>query len=54
MKAASGQPTYAEALVIRMISRQLRVAWDDVVQQDLPASIQLLVHQLERSEAKLG
>jgi hypothetical protein len=47
----NAQRTNAEALVIHIIGLRLRLAWDDVVKQELPPRIRRLARELERSEA---
>jgi hypothetical protein len=49
MKTRNGGRAYAEALITSITSLQLRLAWDDSLQQDLPRRIQQLVNQSERS-----
>jgi hypothetical protein len=48
---ASAPRGQAKAILLRIIALQLRLAWDDVVHQELPPPIQRLVQQLERSQA---
>jgi hypothetical protein len=49
MHSADAPRRQAKAIVLRVIAEQLRLAWDDVTQQELPPRIQRLVQQLERS-----
>jgi hypothetical protein len=51
MHSARAPHGLSKAIVLQMIAEQLRLAWEDVVQQELPPRIQRLVRQLERSEA---
>jgi hypothetical protein len=51
MQSANTRRGRVEAIILHMIALQLRLAWDDVVDQELPLRIQRLVSQLERSKA---
>jgi hypothetical protein len=53
MKSVSASHGQTKAILLRIIALQLRLAWDDIVQQELPPSLQRLLRQLDSFTTKL-
>jgi hypothetical protein len=43
MHSADAPRGQAKAIVLRIIAGQLRLAWDDIVEQELPPRIQRMI-----------
>jgi hypothetical protein len=49
MPSANAPRDLSKAIALLIITEQLRLAWEGVVEQELPPRIQRLVAELERS-----